>query len=183
MKRERTGTKVADKKYPWIKSIFKRGNPAAGVYAGPGMVNKNKNEPVEVVYAGPEIMPPPDMPVYAGPVPANDDAPVEDVYAGPRPFKAPDDPEEDAELPEKEADCPEKSVPAGSAPPQAPQNPANDPRMFMMVYAGPDYFADRTSGAPAFTPEKEDKVFCPDCGTPNGKENRFCVECGAKLVK
>ena len=78
------------KKYPWIKSIFKKNpkNPGIieGVYAGPDMWNgKEKNGPdaeIECVYAGPDMFGDAD-PV----VPEEDqDAPeaeIEDVYAGP----------------------------------------------------------------------------------------------------
>ena len=78
------------KKYPWIKSIFKknRKNPEIieGVYAGPDMFrNVDQKAPdagIECVYAGP------DMFGEAAPVvPETDqDAPeaeIEDVYAGP----------------------------------------------------------------------------------------------------
>ena len=99
------------KKYPWIKSLFKRkkNEPVECVYAGPEYF-KNRNqpriEPVSRVYAGPEnIDRPEEAPVYAGPevMEAKNNDVFEDVYAGPEFFgNQPDDePEEDIEEPEK----------------------------------------------------------------------------------
>ena len=94
---------MSDKKYPWNKGFFKRDNPAAGVYGGPENTPRRERGPIEVVYDGPEIMPPPDRPVYAGPVSDLGGAPAEDVYAGPEFFA--DDVRENA----VSADTPEPS--------------------------------------------------------------------------
>ena len=212
---------MSDKKYPWIKSIFKKKRPAEGVYAGPEMMKnaapgedeKCETEPVDVVYGGPDmikkpedpqiVMPEPDKPVYAGPeffapeAPVREvyagprdldrDAPLEDVYAGPEPLEEPEDPEEDAGEPEAKADDAD-AVNKDKDEARRDRVRAADPRMFMTVYAGPDYFAGKKPNVGAFAfPAAQNgdkkKIFCPYCGTPNAEENKFCTEWASPIRK
>ena len=142
---------------------------------------KNEPEPiVEAVYAGPEDM---DEPI------------MEDVYGGPEwmgkgtPEGEPEEidvPEETDE--EKPEELPEKSDCAPPRPPFPPPQ-AQDPRMFMCVYAGPDYFSSNRSGIASgmfisqalLQPNDSQKYYCPECGTPVPEKAKFCPECGVKL--
>ena len=210
------------KKYPWIKSIFK----------------KIKKEPIECVYDGPKKIDPP-VPeveaVYAGPEyyenNGKDDPVCEDVYAGPEfferdPEEIEDAVEEEAELPPEEADTgdsdpepeedkaeePEKTEPkigkddmtmmqgvyAGPAVyPNSINNPQQDPRMFMTVYAGPDYWNGPNSSQngqfippqpvqpsqPVDKPLNSGEMKCECCGNVIDPNAPFCKECGTPVKK
>lgn len=103
------------KKYPWIKSLFKRKRRPGteGVYAGPEQMNRSR---FGKVYAGPPRNPDDSefAAVYGGPDyfanrdrkrDSKDDAEFEDVYAGPEYFgiREPDG-EEPVDLPEPSED-------------------------------------------------------------------------------
>ena len=143
-----------EKRYPWIKRIF--------------MKKKKEPEPVECVYAGPEVdpatrpehvlpEPPADKPVYAGPE-YFEREPVSKVYAGPEFYKDAPDPDDgirevyagpeyferpDGGAPEDE---PEEDAPL--PPDEQPEPPARRDPPIMMVYAGPEYFARRSGKTP-----------------------------------
>ena len=172
--------------YPWIKSIFGKADPpASGVYAGPEIVYRSVN----------------------GGEPGDDDDPcMEEVYAGPEFFERPggEQPAEEIEVP----DCADGGEAAGedSLPPEAPR----DPREFMCVYAGPEYFRNRANaakgmlagiktvkcrecekeypqtnavcpGCGARTVFEDGTVACPSCGAHAAPGAKFCDNCGAKL--
>lgn len=96
----------------------------------------------------------------------SDPNPMEDVYAGPEPDEEPTD-EPTAEAPAEDKPQPPEDYP--------------DPRLFTMVYAGPDFFGKREALSGFAFVNAESKVFCPECGTPCEKTDNFCMNCGKKL--
>ncbi|MBO7402043.1 MAG: hypothetical protein J6U10_03525 [Lachnospiraceae bacterium] len=196
-----------------FEKIFKKiVKPVACVYAGPEYFEKKRSkltkpEPIESVYAGPEMQEP-IAPVYAGPV--LPEADIEDVYNGP----AEPDPEdteanEGAEYPANHA---EEDKPAPPIPPQEFMTAYAGPQMsnpfpMMFVYAGPVRMQDQggfrfpqgmtmqeqaekgemkaVDGKPAkgqAVPEDMPKEAwkCGMCGAMN--TGRFCTECGSPRV-
>ena len=72
--------------------------------------------------------------------------------------------------------------------PPMPPPEALDPRMFMCVYAGPEYFnrGPQQNVGIYISPEQfkkasESRKFCTNCGTPLPENAKFCPECGRKL--
>lgn len=148
--------------YPWLKSIFgKKVPPATCVYAGPEQMNKRPRD--------------------------NDDRKVmEEVYAGPGYFgpgtEEPDPEElEDAENVEEltkldGAEGAECSPVFGQIPPER----IPDPREFMCVYAGPEYFNRGSSEGVAGVAVKTRP--CDKCGEEYPDGNLQCPVCGARRV-
>ena len=194
------------KKYPWIKSIFrrkKRKDQASAVYAGPEMMNPVGTE--KPVYAGPDYFGGGESnKIYAGPErlagkPDDDDRPVEDVYAGPEFFERPapdgeepedfpgdttiDDEEEDGftfDEPTDEDDGPYTDGPAllTYAGPEYSPPPAIEP--VMCVYAGPEYWNPRNGEPIGAAPPPETPENKPDI--PEG-DGVTCPACGAVLIE
>jgi len=192
------------KRYPWIKSIFRKGgkNPAEGVYAGPDMMDRAGAE--KPVYAGPGYKkdgPDESRKIYEGPdfFSGNGnreeaDRPVEDVYAGPEFFERPGPDEnepEDIPFDEPDEDGPALLTYAGPE-----YSPPPTPELVMCVYAGPEYFNPSEGGVPAGSapqPQPEDKpdvpenggdgTRCPACGTLLIEGSEFCHECGTPVKK
>ena len=178
-----------EKKYPWIKSVFKKKPPVTCVYAGPAVMGKFPMEPqtddgdsprTEKVYAGPSPDQRPQFEgVYAAPAssgirPRPLASEMEDVYAGPEFFENGAEPDEEAEEPVSEAETESSEEAPEKAPPES---------VFMMVYAGPGYFSNG-GGMNAFAmPAAVSGPFCERCGLPVPKEAKFCPNCGTPITK
>ena len=185
---------MADKKkYPWIKSIFKRKIKTSPecVYAGPEYFAK-KNEAKEVyagpeqfsmnpVYAAPEVLAGRrfEMPTYTGPELPPDDPGIEEVYAGPEFFSGiPDEPEEGIDAPVEDDEEQIRPVPP-------------EPVPMMCVYAGPEIMSGSYRPIPVPAPDptkpvrdpeiKGDGRKCPACGALIIEGSPFCHECGTPL--
>ncbi len=206
------------KEKPSPKSVYagpeyfrrmKRDNLTGKVYAGPEQYGRKRDADIEEVYAGPEYFERRNEKTDPDPAEKDDiifeeeTEPIECVYAGPEYF-APPEPEtapvyagpEYFNTKEFEDDVAPlaEGVYAGPAVPQEMQGP--NPSQFMMVYGGPDYFANRRqTGFLGFTPENsaqsekkpdEDKTpgtACPMCGSELIPGARFCNECGTPVSR
>lgn len=159
-------------KYPWNKSIF----------------GKNSKK-LECVYAGPEQMPrfdeehaPVTKPVYAAPAGGksrkriNNSSQMEGVYAGPDAFN---DVYAGPEFFERPADALDEEPEDIPVPEEAPVKPPQ--QVFMVTYAGPQYFNNNQGGAGMFF--APGAPVCKNCGAILKPEYKFCTECGTPVVK
>ncbi len=145
--------------YPWIKSIFEKQkrNPAEAVYAGPEYFSRDPA--TEEVYAGPGFFEKgdPDEPIIEEEEQSEEQKPIDLVYAGPEKIERPPEP------------------------------------VMMAVYAGPEYFSGQSGRLGSFAPsveepKEEDETVadgkkCPRCGHTCPEDAPFCSECGTPFPK
>lgn len=112
----------------------------------------------------------------------DDPAEFESVYAGPDFFG--EDGGETADPAGKERETSAGTAENAGDPPSPLPSVEPDPRMFLCVYAGPEYFESRASGAGGGAPTVSVKpgksaYYCPNCGFPVPADAKYCPECGA----
>ena len=194
-----------DKKYPWIKRIFKKDEPAKCVYAGPEKLPNGRPRivgpdgddvnPASGVYAGPEAFGISMGRVYAGPRPADSDGDTDmnDVYAGPEFFESdggdPEDAQDEPQIEPQDEPIPNDASENAEAPELPKDLPPFPPdEMFMCVYAGPEFFNKDPNAPPAgvFVPPADDPSprlrICPNCKRDVPETSKFCPECGAAFA-
>ena len=175
-----------DRKYPHNRSENPDKDNAImdDVYGGPEWMGKGMpdGEPEEI--DEPEE---PETENEKEPYPPTDPEPVPGMFR--TLYGAPVLPDEERQddKPEEDPKETEDKLPQNLPPMPPPQT--LDPRMFMCVYAGPEYFNPGPQNRPlgmagVFVPAQPaaaDKKFCANCGTPLPENAKFCPECGRKL--